>query len=193
MLKTIITIVISGIMIMGNCACGQNGGAISMENKTTYTEDDFVNLRSGTSYDEVIEKYGETDDGWGNPIYLLEDGNTLRVSISMNKQVLFVETRQGNEFMHCLKWEEREKSENDGKSSTRHKKSDFTKIKEGMSFDEVEGELGLDYSLIGNGFIIAKYLTEDFEWVVIACGQNNEVKSISFTPANISDSDANLL
>ena len=158
-----------------------------MQNKSTdkaykevYNEEDFVNLKSGTYYDEVVKQYGGTDDGWGNLIYPLENGKMLLVSISINKQVLFIETIQEDEFSRCPDWEEREKRENNGKSEMRHSRSDFAKIKEGMSFDEVESILGSDYTLIGNGFTIAKYLTEDFNWVIISCGQGDKVKNVSF-------------
>ena len=194
MFEKLIILVITGMIAITNSGCTQNnamislengeiqmqnGGVINLENRKTYAEEDFVSLKSGTPYDEVIRKYGEADDGWGNLVYPLENGRNLRITISMNEQVLFVEIREGNEFERCLKWEEREKSENDGKSSTRHRKSDFLILKKGMSFNEVENILGLDYTLIGNGFIVAKYLTEDFDWVIISCGVDSVIMSVS--------------
>lgn len=180
MLKKIAAFIIIGMIVSGSSACSKNDEMISIENKTTYTEDDFVNLKSGTPYDEVVKIYGGSGDGWGNLVYTLEDGRTLLITISADKQVLFIETKQGDKIEPCLKWEEREKSETNRKSSTRHPKSDFDFIKEEMSFGEVEDKLGYDYKLIGNGFTIAKYLTEDFDWFIIACGQNNEVKAWGF-------------
>ena len=182
-MKKIVTFILLGILIMANGACKSNYEVTNMYHELNYTEEDFVNIKSGTLYDEVVSMYGEADDGWGILVYLLEDNIQLRIVFSVEGRVLLVEVNRGDEFKPCLQWVEREKRELNRTSSLRHSKSDFDFVKEGMLFGDVEKELGFDYTLIGNGFIIAKYLNEDFNWFIIACGQNDIVKSYTLEGA----------
>ena len=181
-MKKLIIFVLIGIMVMVSVSssCHGNNGVHNIGNKMIYTEYDFVNLKSGTPYDEVIEIYGEANDGWGNLVYPLEDGRKLHIYFSVMKQVLYINIVQGDQFERFYEWEEREKRETSESLCLRHPKSDFDAIEIGMSFDEVVDKLGPDYHLVGNGRLIARYFTEDFDGVLICCGQNNEVTSISF-------------
>jgi len=194
-LKEFIILAILGVITMGNSGCVRdvNGSSHNVESGPTisstaikdsseqnnYCKEDFLELKSGSTYDEVINAYGEPQGDWYNLIYPLDNGQYAHITISIDRKVLFLNIlNEDGKPERFMEWEERERNENGGMANTPHKKEDFINLKKGTPFKVVEEEFGMDYVEAPTGVHVIQYLVEDYNWVTISFDNNELVADI---------------